>query len=253
MSKDVSGLRFIVVGGAAGIGFATARMLVARGAKVAVIDRDQPGLGRAKADLGEELVAALQGDLLDTAGFDAVFERAVAALGGLDGLVNCAGIDLLKPAETMSDAEWDRVLAVNLTGPMRTCQSALPYLKNSPAGAIVNLSSGAGLMPLANRTAYCTAKAGLVMMSKALAMEWAPYGIRVNAICPGAVDTPLFRTSYEYAADPVAQLEQIKARYALARIAEPDELAEAITFLVSPAASYITGVALAVDGGRTFH
>ena len=108
-------------------------------------------------------------------------------------------------------------------------------------------------MPLANRTAYCTPKAGLVMMSKALAMEWAPYGIRVNAICPGAVDTPLFRTSYENAADPAAELEKIKARYALARIAEPDELAQAITFLASPAASYITGVALAVDGGRTFH
>ncbi|MCR5942672.1 SDR family oxidoreductase [Ochrobactrum sp. XJ1] len=248
MTTDVSGLRFIVVGGAAGIGLATAQLLTSRGAKVAIIDRNE-----AAGVSSEGVVASLKGDLLDHAGFDAAFASAVAALGGLDGLINCAGIDLLKPVETMSDTEWARILAVNLTGPMRTCQSALPYLKQSPVGAIVNLSSGAGLMPLADRTAYCTAKAGLVMMSKTLAMEWAPYGIRVNAICPGAVDTPLFRTSYENAPDPAARLEQIKTRYALKRIADPAELAEAIVFLASPAASYITGVALAVDGGRTFH
>lgn len=248
MTTELSSLRFIVVGGAAGIGLATAELLASRGAKVAIIDRNEATVASA-----EGIVASLKGDLLDHAGFDAAFAEAVGALGGLDGLINCAGIDLLKPVETMSDAEWARILAVNLTGPMRTCQSALPYLKQSPVGAIVNLSSGAGLMPIADRTAYCTAKAGLVMMSKALAMEWAPYGIRVNAICPGAVDTPLFRTSYENAPDPAARLEQIKTRYALKRIADPAELAEAIVFLASPAASYITGVALAVDGGRTFH
>jgi NAD(P)-dependent dehydrogenase (short-subunit alcohol dehydrogenase family) len=248
MTTDVSGLRFVVVGGAAGIGLATAELLASRGARVAIIDRNE-----ASDALAEGIVVSLKGDLLDHVVFDAAFANAVAALGGLDGLINCAGIDLLKPVETMSDTEWDRILAVNLTGPMRTCQSALPHLKLSPVGAIVNLSSGAGLMPIADRTAYCTAKAGLVMMSKALAMEWAPYGIRVNAICPGAVDTPLFRTSYENAPDPAARLEQIKTRYALKRIADPAELAESIVFLASPAASYITGVALAVDGGRTFH
>ena len=151
---------------------------------------------------------------------------AAEALGGLDGVVNAAGIDLQAPLSGMTLADWSRVMAVNLTGPMLVCRAALPHLRRAGGGTIVNVSSAAGLAPLAQRTAYCATKAGLVMFGKALAMELAADGIRVNAVCPGAVDTPLFRSSYEGAADPQAALESIRNRYALHRIAQPEEIAE---------------------------
>ncbi len=248
MSMGLTGLKALVSGGASGIGLATARMLEARGAQVAILDRDAAALATAAGFAARECA-----DVADTAAVEAAVAACAAALGGVDLLINCAGIDLEKPTASMSDAEWSRVIDVNLTGPMRLCRAAHRWLSASDQGAIVNLSSGAGLSPLPERAAYCSAKAGVVMLSKALAMEWAGDGIRVNAICPGAVDTPLFRTSYQDHADPVARLEQINARYALRRVAAPDELAEAIVWLASPAASYVTGVALAVDGGRTFH
>ncbi|MFB9224118.1 SDR family NAD(P)-dependent oxidoreductase [Paracoccus cavernae] len=251
MSEGLHGKRALVTGGAAGIGLAAARMLAARGAQVAIIDRDQSAL-----DAADGFAASACADVRDTLAIRAAIGGVIGRLGGLDILVNCAGVDLEAPTADMSDEAWERVLDINLTGTMRICRAAYPALAASGGAggaAIVNLSSGAGLSPLPERAAYCSAKAGLVMFSKSLAMEWAKDGIRVNAICPGAVDTALFRTSYESHPDPDARLEQIRARYALGRIAGPDELAEAIVWLASPAASYVTGIALAVDGGRTFH
>lgn len=248
MSERLSGKRALVTGGAAGIGLAAARLLAARGAEVAVIDRDHAALAAA-----DGFAATACADVRDSLAIRAAIGGVVGRLGGLDILVNCAGVDLESPTAAMSDEEWERVLDINLTGTMRICRAAYPALAASGAAAIVNLSSGAGLSPLPERAAYCSAKAGLVMFSKSLAMEWAKDGIRVNAICPGAVDTALFRTSYEHHPEPEARLAQIRARYALGRIADPAELAEAIVWLASPAASYVTGVALAVDGGRTFH
>lgn len=252
MTKGLQGKRALVTGGAAGIGLAAARMLAARGARVAIIDRD-----RAALDQADGFAASACADVRDSLAIRAAIGGVVSVLGGLDILVNCAGVDLESPTAEMSDEEWERVLDINLTGTMRICRAAYPALAASGAAsgeaAIVNLSSGAGLSPLPERAAYCSAKAGLVMFSKSLAMEWAKDGIRVNAICPGAVDTALFRTSYEAHPDPDARLDAIRARYALGRIAAPEELAEAIAWLASPAASYVTGIALAVDGGRTFH
>jgi NAD(P)-dependent dehydrogenase (short-subunit alcohol dehydrogenase family) len=180
-------------------------------------------------------------------------EQAIDLIDGLDAVVNSAGIDALLPLDKLSDAEWARTMAVNLTGPMLVCRAALPHLRKAGGGTIVNVASGAGLSPLMHRTAYCASKAGVIMFGKALAMEVAADGIRVNSVCPGAVDTPLFRTSYENSEDPQRELEAIRQRYAMQRIALPQEIAEAILFMSSPASSYITGTALAVDGGRTFH
>ncbi len=132
-------------------------------------------------------------------------------------------------------------------------QAAFPHLRAAGGGTIVNVSSGAGLSPLLHRTAYCASKAGLQMASKALAMEAANYGIRVNTICPGAVETALFRSGIDSAPDPAAAYEIVRQRYALKRIAEPEEIAAAIVWLTSSESSYVTGVAIAVDGGRTFH
>jgi NAD(P)-dependent dehydrogenase (short-subunit alcohol dehydrogenase family) len=183
----------------------------------------------------------------------AAVARAVEALGGLDGMVNSAGIDLLRPFEAMTSEEWSRVLAVNLTGPVLVCHAALPSLKRAGRGTIVNIASGAALRPLEQRTAYCAAKAGLVMFGKALAMDLAADGIRVNAICPGIIDTPLFRASFEGASDPQAELDRILDRYLVKRPGHPEDIAYAALYLTSHESSFVTGAALAVDGGRTFH
>lgn len=251
MSVALAGRRILVAGGAAGIGRATVLRFVQEGARVAVLDRDAGAL----AALREACPAAhgVQADITDAATVIAAVNDAAQALGGLDGLVNSAGIDLVADIESMSADAWNRVIAVNLTGPMLVMQAAYPHLKQAGASTIVNVSSGAGLAPLRHRTAYCASKAGLQMASKALAMEAADHGVRVNTICPGAVETALLRSSIDAQADPAAAYDAVCARYALKRIASPEEIAAAILWLTSAESSYVTGVALAVDGGRTFH
>jgi NAD(P)-dependent dehydrogenase (short-subunit alcohol dehydrogenase family) len=244
--------RFLVSGGASGIGLAVGRLALSRGARVCLLDRDQAALAAACGELGDGAFP-IACDVADAAAVGAAVTQAVERLGGLDALVNSAGIDLRVPLEQTVEADWARMLAVNLTGPMLMSRAALPHLRRAGGGSIVNVSSAAGLSPLLHRTAYCATKAGLIMFGKALAIEAAPDGIRVNAVCPGAVDTPLFRTSYETSADPEHDLELIRQRYAMHRIAAPEELAEAVLYLSGPGSSYITGTALAVDGGRTFH
>lgn len=251
-SREHDGRRFLVSGGASGIGLAVARLAVQRGGRVALLDLDAEALASAALTIGPASLPVACDVAAPQAVADAV-AQAAGWLGGIDAVVNSAGIDLRMPLEQVADADWARMLAVNLTGPMLVCRSALPHLRRAGGGTIVNVSSAAGLSPLMQRTAYCATKAGVIMFSKALAIEAAADGIRVNAVCPGAVDTPLFRTSYEGSDDPGRELEAIRQRYALKRVAAPEEIAEAVLYLCGPASSYVTGIALAVDGGRTFH
>jgi NAD(P)-dependent dehydrogenase (short-subunit alcohol dehydrogenase family) len=248
MSPAMAGRRMLVVGGASGIGRATVELFAEAGAKIAVIDRD-PWVTAAE---GAAPDIALRADVRDSAAVDAAVEAAAATLGGLDGLVYCAGVDLLTELVDTRDEDWARVIDVNLSGAMRACRAALRRFARE-GGTIVLVASAAGLRPLADRTAYCASKAGLIMFAKALAAELAPRSIRVNALCPGAVETPLFRTSFADASEPEAARESIRERYALRRIAAPEEMASAIVFLSSAASSYVTGAALAADGGRSFH
>lgn len=250
MTAAFAGRRMLVTGGAKGIGKAAALRFLAGGAQVACLDMDEAALAELAQAHG---VVALRADVTDTASVETAVAEAAAKMGGLDGVVNSAGIDLQSSLEDMTDAAWERLIAVNLTGPMKVCRAAAPFLKAAGGGTIVNVSSGAGLSPLKFRSAYSASKAGLQMFSKSLAMELAEAGIRVNVVCPGAVETPLFRTSIADGAEGEAQLDAVRARYALARIADPDEIAAGIAFLSSAESSYVTGVALAVDGGRTFH
>ena len=243
--------RVLVTGAASGIGLAVGRLFGSEGARVAMLDRDAARLKHAAASVKDAVELAC--DVTDERQVRETVARAVSGLGGLDGVVNCAGIDLLRPFEEMSTEEWARVLAVDLTGPMLVCHAAVPAMRAGGRGTIVNVASGAGLRPLEHRTAYCTAKAGLVMFGKTLAMDLAPYGIRVNAICPGIIDTPMFRGSWESAADPQAELGRILDRYLIRRTGQPDEIAYAALYLTSDESSFVTGAALAVDGGRTFH
>jgi NAD(P)-dependent dehydrogenase (short-subunit alcohol dehydrogenase family) len=241
----LEGRRLLIVGGAAGIGLATVRQCVEAGAQTAVLDRD------AWTD-GDAPGIALQADVRNVREVDAAVKAAAERMQGIDGVIYCAGVDLLTPVAETRDEDWERILDVNLTGAMRVCRAALRDFAPE-GGTIVLVSSAAGLRPLPDRTAYCASKAGLVMFAKAMAAELAPRSIRVNAVCPGAVETELFRSSFRDVTDEAATRSQIRERYALRRIADPEEMASCIVFLTSAASSYVTGAALAADGGRSFH
>lgn len=247
----LQGRRILVTGAGSGIGLAVCRVFRDEGARIAMIDRDAAALAAAG-----HAVEGAHAEIADVAASGEV-ERAVGAaacaLGGLDGVVNSAGIDLVRPFAEMSVDAWARVYAVNLNGPFNVCRAALPSLKAAGGGTIVNIASAAALRPLEHRTAYCSAKAALVMFGKALAMDLAGDNIRVNAICPGIIDTPLFRSSYEKAADADAELQRILDRYVIKRAGLPEEIAYAALHLTSAESSYTTGAAFAIDGGRSFH
>jgi NAD(P)-dependent dehydrogenase (short-subunit alcohol dehydrogenase family) len=250
MSSAFSGRRFVITGAAKGIGRACVGRLFGAGAQIACLDRDVAALETLP---DSKAILRLTVDVVSEAAVNDAIARAASAFGGLDGVINGAGIDLLAPLEETSDEAWRNVFAVNLDGAMRVCRSSLPHLRQTGGGTIVNISSAAGLQPLRHRTAYASSKAALQMFSKSLAMEAAEFGVRVNAVCPGAVETDLLRSSIDAAANPDEARASVRARYALGRIATSDEIAAAVLWLSSPESSYVTGTAMAVDGGRTFH
>jgi NAD(P)-dependent dehydrogenase (short-subunit alcohol dehydrogenase family) len=244
---DFSGRRILVTGAASGIGAAAARKLAAVGAAVAYLDRDRGPLDTLAKEHGG---TAIEADLTGGGIADAV-DKAAAALGGLDGLVHCAGIATTARFAQTDEALWDAIIATNLTGTYRICHAVLPHLVKAGQGTIVAVASASGLLPSTAGAAYGASKAGVSMLMKYLSREFAP-AIRVNAVCPGTVDSPM---SAKLLADidPGTVVAQMKATYALQRMATPDEIAEALLWLTSDASSYVTGVDLAVDGGRSFH
>jgi NAD(P)-dependent dehydrogenase (short-subunit alcohol dehydrogenase family) len=249
---SLHGRRILVTGAASGIGRGTARHLADQGAHVALLDRDRAGLDRMLSASPASVPAAVA-DVTDADAVQAAVDTLAASLGGLDGVVNCAGVDLLQGFENTQAAQWQHVLGVNLLGPVNVCRAALPALRRGTAPAIVNVASAAALRPLPDRTAYCSSKAALVMFGKALAMDLAPDGIRVNSVCPGIVETPMLRASVQDSPDPRAALASITDRYLIRRAGTVEEVAAAVAFLLGDAAGYITGSSLAVDGGRSFH
>jgi NAD(P)-dependent dehydrogenase (short-subunit alcohol dehydrogenase family) len=249
VTDRLKGRRILVSGAAGGIGRACVEAFLAEGAAVAMLDRDRGRLEQAKAELSARGTLVLVDlDITDEAAVVAGVSRAAQGLGGLDGVVNSAGIDRVEPFAETDWAAWDRIMAVNLTGAMRVCQAALKPMRASGRGAIVNIASAAGLRPLPDRVAYCASKAGLIMATKVLALDLAKDGIRANTVCPGATDTELFR---QYLGGMT--LAEVNARYALNRIGAASEIAAAVLFLLSDDAAFATGSALAVDGGRVFH
>lgn len=242
------GRRAYITGAASGIGLATARLLAQGGAKLALIDVNAKGLEAAAKETGGVPFTV---DLTDGAAIDRSVAAAADALGGLDCVLNIAAISDGRSIAELEPDQWDLVMAVNITAPYRICRAALPYLQAQEGSSIVNIASGEGLLPSAAGTVvYSASKGGLLAFTRALAAGLAPK-VRVNAVCPGLTDTPGM-APYLHGNDPT-MAQAFANRYALKRAADPSEIAEAIAFLASSEASYITGITLAADGGRTYH
>jgi NAD(P)-dependent dehydrogenase (short-subunit alcohol dehydrogenase family) len=250
ISFDYSGRVALVTGAGRGLGFAIAAALHQAGATVAVNDRSEEACAAAISKLGggDRLIAA-PADLATAEGP----ARAVAqaARGGrLDFLINNAAVNVEKPVAETDDAHWDAHLDINLRAPFLAVQAALPFLKLSK-GCIVNVASELGLHAIANNVAYIAAKHGLVALTKALAIELAPDGIRANALCPGTMDTELMRDCAVDSGDPDVYYAAFKRYHPIGRLASPTEIASFALCLLSPAAAFMTGAAIAIDGGST--
>ncbi|MGE0678675.1 SDR family NAD(P)-dependent oxidoreductase [Pseudolabrys sp.] len=235
----------LVTGAARGIGLATAKRFLADGWQVALLDINAETLHRAFAEIAKpDTTLALECDVSDPQSVAGAFASLVQRFGRLDALVNNAGIAIFGPILQTSFADWSRVLAVNLSGPFLCSQAAAPLMRDNGGGAIVNITSISGLRASTLRVAYGTSKAGLAHLTKQQAVEFASYGVRVNAVAPGPVDTAMAKAVHT---------PEIRADYhdhmPLNRYGLEQELAEAIYFLCSDRASYITGQVLAVDGG----
>jgi NAD(P)-dependent dehydrogenase (short-subunit alcohol dehydrogenase family) len=235
----------LVTGAARGIGLATARRFLADDWRVALLDIDGGNLARTFATIGKpDTTMAIACDVADPAEVARAVASVAERFGRLDALVNNAGIAIFKPILEVTYEDWQRVLAVNLTGPFLCAQAAAPIMRDSGGGAIVNITSISGLRASTLRTAYGTSKAGLAHLTKQQAAELASLGIRVNAVAPGPVDTAMAKAVHT---------PEIRRDYhdhmPLNRYGLEEELAEAIYFLCSDRASYITGQVLCVDGG----
>jgi NAD(P)-dependent dehydrogenase (short-subunit alcohol dehydrogenase family) len=238
----------VVTGAASGIGLAVAKRLAAEGAQIVIGDRNADGLRDAVQAIGSS-ASALALDVADEDSCQAIIDHAVGQHGGLDILCNIAGVlDFGRFAE-VDRTRWDRVISVNLTGVYQMCRAAMPHLIER-RGNIVNMASAAGLVGVPYNSAYTASKHGVVGLTKALALEFSKEGVRVNAVCPGGVDTPMLHQS------PPDNIDwQMVMRSASwldsGAMATPDDIADAVTFLASQEARRITGAAFTVDGGQT--
>jgi meso-butanediol dehydrogenase / (S,S)-butanediol dehydrogenase / diacetyl reductase len=228
----------VVTGAASGIGHATAAMFAEMGETVFGLDI---------VPTVPDGVTYVECNVADRSSVDAAIDRC-SAEGRIDVLANVAGVVQFGRFETITDAEWDRVHAIDLKGPFMVMQAAMPWVR-AAKGCIVNVSSVAGRVPQPYTTAYSAAKGGLTMLTRALALELSPEGIRVNAICPGTVDTPIVSEVFEKLTDDLDTRVADRLMMMMSGTIAPEEIAAAIRYLSSPEAKFVTGAVLAVDGG----
>lgn len=239
LTERLKGRRIIITGAASGIGRSTAQLFAREGAAVGLLDRDKEKLLVAAEEIGG---SAFPVDITDDEAVASVIKEAAATLSGIDGVVNAAGIMFRGHAVDVSTQDWRKVIDINLTGTYNVVRSCIPWLLEENTATVVTIASAAGLLPNSpGYTAYAASKGGVIALTKALAAELAPK-VRANTVCPGMVDTAMAEGHRGNVGN-----------YALNRLADPVEIARAILFLTSPESSYVTGAALATDGGRSFH
>lgn len=245
----------VVTGGGGGIGGATAQRLAAEGAKVAVFDMNLDAAEKVAAEIraGGGQAAAWRCDITDRAQVDAAVAASEARLGPIDVLVNNAGWDIFKPFVKTVPAEWEKLIAINLTGALHMLHAVLPGMVARGYGRVVNVASDAARGGSSGEAVYSACKGGLVALSKTLAREHARNGITVNVVCPGPTDTALLAGVAEGARDPAKLIEAFKSAIPLGRLGQGSDLASAIAYLGSDDASFVTGQVLSVSGGLTMH
>jgi glucose 1-dehydrogenase len=256
--RGLQGKTALVTGGSSGLGEAIVYRLAEEGVSVAVGGRDEARATAVAAEASERSGwsgyktrhAVVLGDVSEVVDCDRMVEEAVARLDRLDILVNSAGIWIEKPITEMTEEEYDRLMGTNLKGVYFMCRAAVRHMAPRGSGVIVNLASDSGIHGEPNAAAYSAAKAGVVMMTRALAIDHGPEGVRVCSVSPAIFDTPMLAKAIADADDP-AYSEGMEEAYPLKRIGRPEELAAAVAFLASDDGSFVTGRTLVVDGGVT--
>jgi 2-hydroxycyclohexanecarboxyl-CoA dehydrogenase len=255
MSQRFDNRTVIVTGGGGGIGGATCRRFASEGAKVAVFDMNldaaEKVAAQIRADGGQ--VKAFRCDITDRATVDQAVAATIEALGPIDVLVNNAGWDVFKPFTKTEPAQWDKLIAINLTGALHMHHAVLPGMAARKSGRIVNIASDAARVGSSGEAVYAACKGGLVAFSKTIAREHARHGITVNVVCPGPTDTALFADYKEGAGNPEKLMEAFTRSIPLGRIGQPGDLPGAILFFASDDAGFVTGQVLSVSGGLTMN
>ena len=249
ISFDYRGKTALVTGAARGLGFALSRALHRAGAEVILNDRSAEAVNAAIARIGDDRLIAAPADVSSADGAAAAVAPALRR-GKLDFLVNNAAVNVERSIADTDDEHWDRHLSTNLKAAFFTVKHALPLLRQS-RGSVVNIASELGLHAIADNVAYVAAKHGLIALTRALAIELAPDTVRVNAVCPGTMDTELMRDCAIDSGDPDRYYHAFRAYHPLGRLAAPDEIADFVLCLLSPAGAFATGAAFAIDGGST--
>ncbi|MBB3176855.1 2-hydroxycyclohexanecarboxyl-CoA dehydrogenase [Variovorax sp. Sphag1AA] len=249
------GKTVVVTGGGGGIGGATCRRFAREGAKVAIYDLNPEAAEKVAAQIREEggQAMAFRCDITDRASVDVAVEATLQKLGPIDVLVNNAGWDVFKPFTKTEPAQWDKLIAINLTGALHMHHAVLPGMVARKAGRIVNIASDAARVGSSGEAVYAACKGGLVAFSKTLAREHARHNINVNVVCPGPTDTALFADYKEGAGNPEKLMEAFTRSIPLGRIGQPDDLPGAILFFASDDAAFVTGQVLSVSGGLTMN
>jgi NAD(P)-dependent dehydrogenase (short-subunit alcohol dehydrogenase family) len=241
----------VISGGGSGIGRATALAMGAEGASLALGGLDAEPIEETLVDVRSSGGRAV-GEVVDVAraaDADRLIQAAIEAFGRLDVVVNCAGTSAVADLVDMSEDDWDRVFDTNVKGIFLLSRAAIPFLLKSGNGAIVNLGSQLAFSAVGGFGAYCASKAAVVHLTRSMALELIPHGIRVNSVCPGGTETPLLMRAFPGGRGPQGSLDDLARAHPIGRLARPDEIASAIMFLASDEASFVVGTALVADGG----
>ena len=238
----------VITGAGSGIGSATARLFAREGAKLCLVDRDGEGLTALAQEFGGEVLLRVS-DVGAPGSADADARAVLEKWGRIDVLFTAAGISPGGNAVNIDPASWDEVLRINVTGTWLWARAVLPAMQQQRSGSIVTVASQLARAGGRNNIAYITSKAAVLGLTKTMALDHAPDGIRVNAVLPGAIETPMLRRSFGRAPDPTLARETSRARHPLARFGRPEEIAAAVLYLASDEASFTTGLEMAVDGG----